>query len=79
LKSDDESPLDEPTGQFPIASSSDSRVTITGAELASDLAGEVDEEALEVDPDTLLPHWTDAPTGQVPIVVARETATSDDP
>ncbi len=79
MKSDDESPLDEPTGQFPIASSSDSRVTITGAELASDLAGEADDEAPEVDPDTLLPHWTDAPTGQVPIVVARETAKSDDP
>jgi phosphatidate cytidylyltransferase len=79
LKSDDDTPLDEPTGQFPIASSSDSRVTITGAELASDLAGEVDDEAPEVDPDTLLPHWTDAPTGQVPIVVARETAKSDDP
>jgi phosphatidate cytidylyltransferase len=27
----------------------------------------------------LLPHWTDAPTGQVPIVVAREAADSDDP
>jgi len=76
LKSDDdETSLDEPTGQFPIASSSDSRVTITGAEMASDLAS----EAPEVDPDTLLPHWTDAPTGQVPIVVAREAAKSDDP
>jgi phosphatidate cytidylyltransferase len=76
LKSDDdETSLDEPTGQFPIASSSDSRVTITGAETAADLAG----EAPEVDPDTLLPHWTDAPTGQVPIVVAREAAKSDDP
>jgi phosphatidate cytidylyltransferase len=76
LKSDDdESALDEPTGQFPIESTSDSRVTITGAELASDLA----EDAPEVDPDTLLPHWTDAPTGQVPIVVARDTAKSDDP
>ena len=72
---DDETSLDEPTGQFPIASSSDSRVTITGAETAADLAG----EAPEVDPDTLLPHWTDAPTGQVPIVVAREAAKSDDP
>jgi phosphatidate cytidylyltransferase len=76
LKSDDdETSLDEPTGQFPVASSSDSRVTITGAEMAADLAG----EAPEVDPDTLLPHWTDAPTGQVPIVVAREAAKSDDP
>ncbi|HQU14226.1 MAG TPA: hypothetical protein PKV70_08240, partial [Thermodesulfobacteriota bacterium] len=32
-----------------------------------------------VDPDTLLPHWTDAPTGQVPIVVARESADAVDP
>ncbi|HEY5010377.1 MAG TPA: hypothetical protein VIH73_04415, partial [Acidimicrobiales bacterium] len=72
---DDETSLDEPTGQFPIASSSDSRVTITGAEKAADLAS----EAPDVDPDTLLPHWTDAPTGQVPIVVAREAAKSDDP
>jgi phosphatidate cytidylyltransferase len=49
-------------------------VTITGAEVAADLA-----EEPEVDADTLLPHWTAAPTGQVPIVVARETASSDDP
>ncbi len=76
MKSDDDGLTpDEPTGQFPVASSSDSRVTITGAEMAADLAG----DAPEVDPDTLLPHWTDAPTGQVPIVVAREAAKSDDP
>ncbi|MGH3731855.1 MAG: phosphatidate cytidylyltransferase [Acidimicrobiales bacterium] len=76
MKSDDEGPFDdEPTGQFPVASSSDSRVTITGAEVASG----VGDEAPVVDPATLLPHWTDAPTGQVPIVVARETAKDDDP
>jgi len=50
-------------------------VTITGAETAADLV----DDSLEVDPATLLPHWTDAPTGQVPIVVAREAAQSDDP
>jgi phosphatidate cytidylyltransferase len=75
LKSDDGSFFDEPTGQFPVADASDSRVTITGAEMAGDL---VDEVPI-VDPTTLLPHWTDAPTGQVPIVVAREAAQNDDP
>jgi phosphatidate cytidylyltransferase len=75
LKSDDGTSEDEPTGQFPVASSSDPRVTITGADVASDI---VDEPSM-IDPNTLLPHWTDAPTGQVPIVVARETALNDDP
>jgi phosphatidate cytidylyltransferase len=76
LKSDDDGTYeDEPTGQFPVASSSDPRVTITGADIASEIA----EDAPVVDPDTLLPHWTDAPTGQVPIVVARESAKDDDP
>jgi phosphatidate cytidylyltransferase len=75
LTSDDGSFEDEPTGQYPVASTNDSRVTITGAEQASDLV----DETPEIDPETLLPHWTDAPTGQVPIVVAREAALSDDP
>jgi phosphatidate cytidylyltransferase len=75
LKSDDESLIDEPTGQFPVVSSNDSRVTITGADIAADLV----DEAPTLDPATLLPHWTDAPTGQVPIVVAREAALNDDP
>ena len=35
MKSDDDGTFDdEPTGQFPVASSSDPRVTITGAEMA---------------------------------------------
>src|ERR1700677_880612 len=75
LKSDDGSFEDEPTGQYPVASTNDSRVTITGAEQVSELV----DDAPEIDPTTLLPHWTDAPTGQVPIVVAREAADSDDP
>lgn len=75
MTSDDESLGGEPTGEYPIARPTDSRVTITGAEMAGDLVDEVPE----VDPDTLLPHWTDAPTGQVPIVVARESALADDP
>jgi phosphatidate cytidylyltransferase len=75
LKSDDGSLFDEPTGQYPVTSTNDSRVTITGAEIAADLV----DEAPEIDPATLLPHWTDAPTGQVPIVVARESAQNGDP
>jgi phosphatidate cytidylyltransferase len=74
LKSDDDD-TNEPTGELPVVSATDSRVTVTGAEVAADLF----DETPEIDEATLLPHWTDAPTGQVPIVVARETATSDDP
>jgi hypothetical protein len=70
LKSDDDESFDEPTGECPVVSSTDSRVTITGAEMAADAA----DETPIIDPTTLLPHWTDAPTGQVPIVVAREAA-----
>ena len=75
MKSDDGSFFDESTGELPVVSSTDSRVTITGAEIAAELV----DETTQVDPQTLLPHWTDAPTGQVPIVVAREAAESDDP
>lgn len=75
MKSDDGSFFDESTGETPVVSSTDSRVTITGAEIAAEA---VDETPL-IDEETLLPHWTDAPTGQVPIVVAREAADSDDP
>lgn len=60
---------DMETGDVPVVSPSDSRVTIVGAEVASEL----------IETETLLPHWTDAPTGQVPIVVAREAAETDDP
>jgi phosphatidate cytidylyltransferase len=76
LKSDDDGSLfDEPTGEMPVVSSTDSRVTITGADIAADVA----DDTVIIDPATLLPHWTDAPTGQVPIVVAREAADSSDP
>ena len=74
MRSDEDAPLVEPTGELPVVSSTDSRVIITGAEIAADAA-----EAPLIDPTTLLPHWTDAPTGQVPIVVAREAAENDDP
>lgn len=75
MKSDDGSGPEDSTGEFPVASGHDPRVTITGAEMVASFL----DEAPVVDPTTLLPHWTDAPTGQVPIVVAREAAQSDDP
>jgi phosphatidate cytidylyltransferase len=73
LRSDD-SFRDDPTGEVPVSSAADSRVTITGASLASEVA--------DLPPgaeDQVLPHWTEAPTGQVPIVVAREAALPIDP
>ena len=75
LRSNDGSFFDEATGEVSAVDADKTRVTITGAEPA----GELVESAPVVDPTTLLPHWTDAPTGQVPIVVAREAAQSDDP
>ena len=75
MRSDDGSFFDETTGGTPVVRPIDSRVTITGAEIAAEHLDEVGA----LDPETLLPHWTDAPTGQVPIVVAREAAESDDP
>jgi phosphatidate cytidylyltransferase len=75
LKSDDDPFSVEPTGEIPLVSATDSRVTVTGAELAAEAV----DEAPIIDEATLLPHWTDAPTGQVPIVVAREASESDDP
>ncbi len=75
MKSKKPDHVDEATGEFPVVSATDSRVRITGAEKAVDVVIDVPK----IDPATLLPHWTDAPTGQVPIVVAREAAESDDP
>lgn len=79
MRSDDDNDAGEPTGEMPLVSATDSRVTVTGAELAAEAFDEVLEEAPLIDEATLLPHWTDAPTGQVPIVVAREAAENDDP
>ncbi|MGC8498094.1 MAG: phosphatidate cytidylyltransferase [Acidimicrobiales bacterium] len=69
MKSDEDPREDEPTARHPVASPTDARVTVSGAELAADAAGGSSESGL--------PHWTEAPTGQVPIVVAGEP--SDDP
>jgi phosphatidate cytidylyltransferase len=73
LRSEDGT-LDEPTGEVPVVSPFDTRVRVTGAEVAH-ATGEVPR----VDPTTLLQPWTDAPTGQVPIVVARDQADAVDP
>jgi phosphatidate cytidylyltransferase len=73
LRSDD-SFRDDPTGEVPVSSAADSRVTITGASLASEVA-----DLTPGAEDQVLPHWTEAPTGQVPIVVARESALPIDP
>ncbi len=74
MRSDDEFP-EEPTGELPVVGGTGSGVVISGA----DVAGEVAEPAPALDESSLLPHWTDAPTGQVPIVVAREVAADEDP
>ncbi len=60
--------FDRPTGEVPVVAPADPRVTIEGAVPASELASE-----------TTLPHWTEAPTGQVPAVLTREpeSATTD--
>jgi phosphatidate cytidylyltransferase len=79
MSDDDDITAGEPTGEMPLVSATDSRVTVTGAEVAAEVADEVYEDVPLIDEATLLPHWTDAPTGQVPIVVAREAADSDDP
>lgn len=68
MRSDDTFYDDEPTGELTAAG-----VFISGAELAADLVDEIPA----VDPDTLLPHWTEQPTGAVPLVVARETLDED--
>jgi phosphatidate cytidylyltransferase len=79
MSDDEDTTVGEPTGEMPVVSATDSRVTVTGAEVAAEVADELYEDVPLIDEATLLPHWTDAPTGQVPVVVAREAADSDDP
>ncbi len=73
LKSDNSDFDDRPTGEVPVVSPADSRVTITGAEIAA----EASDVVAPLDPADLLPHWTEAPTGQVPVVLARDIDESD--
>ena len=74
MKYDDEDAQGfDPTGEIPVVSPVDPRVTIVGAEIASEVAESVEEESI-------LPHWTEAPTGQIPAVLSRESdAVVDDP
>ena len=69
MQSDDE--LGGGTGEIPVVSPDDSRVTVTGADLAADAAAAAE--------GSILPHWTEAPTGQIPAVLSRDSATEDDP
>jgi phosphatidate cytidylyltransferase len=58
----------ERTDEVPVTSPVDPRVSVVGAEIASEAAEE-----------SILPHWTEAPTGQVPAVLSRESVVDDDP
>ncbi len=70
---DDDQAGFDPTGEIPVVSPVDPRVTIVGADIASEVADIVEEESI-------LPHWTEAPTGQIPAVLSRESdAVVDDP
>jgi phosphatidate cytidylyltransferase len=69
LKSEDGD--DGVTGELPVVSPVDPRVTVVGAEVAA--------EAAAAASDTDLPHWTEAPTGQVPAVLSRDAPADDDP
>jgi phosphatidate cytidylyltransferase len=64
-----------PTGEVPVTRPGEPRVTISGAEVASDLA-----TPTPLSEESLLPHWTEAPTGQIPAVLrTEESSSSDDP
>ena len=78
MKSDDPMRDDLPTGEMPVVRPSDPRVTIIGAEVAAEAAG-IPVPTPTVDPETLLPHWTEEPTGQMPAVLKREEVVSADP
>jgi phosphatidate cytidylyltransferase len=92
---DGSGPIDRDELDFDVLSSDEPKgaagVTITGAHQVVQqptAAGAPTESALDdwsfvkgTSPDPDLPPWTDAPTGQVPAVLAREedAASSDDP
>ncbi|CAB4773606.1 unannotated protein [freshwater metagenome] len=78
MKSEGPTSNDLPTGEMPAIRPADSRVTITGAEVAAEAAG-IPVPSPTVDPDTLLPHWTEEPTGQMPAVLKRDEPVSTDP
>ncbi len=62
--------IDDPTGvDEETPSYRSGRVRIIGAEPAGDAVHEVTGPVVEENPD--MPHWNDAPTGQVPAVLDR--------
>ena len=71
MSNDDD--ITEKTGEMPVVSPVDPRVTVTGA----DIAGEVVD--IPIVEESILPHWTEAPTGQVPAVLTRDSSSEDDP
>ncbi len=61
---------EEPTGEIPVVTTPDERITIQGADVAAEVVAS----------ETTLPHWTESPTGQVPTVIKSESAVDpDDP
>jgi phosphatidate cytidylyltransferase len=72
LRYDDEANEHGATGEVPVVSPVDPRVTIVGADIAAEAVG---AEPLE---ESILPHWTEAPTGQVPAVLSREAVSAED-
>ena len=67
---DDEGFLAEPTGiDEDLPSYRSGRVRIIGAEPAGNAVQEVTGPVVEENPD--MPHWNDAPTGQVPAILDR--------
>ena len=72
MKSDDPNDEVQATAEIPVVSPMDPRVTVIGAEIAAEAAATGEHEAV-------LPHWTEAPTGQVPAVLSRDAAPDDDP
>jgi CDP-diglyceride synthetase len=77
MADDTDGPGDEGamSGEFPLGSDQDppsyrsGRVRIIGAEPAGNAVHEVTGPVVEENPD--MPHWNDAPTGQVPAILDR--------
>ncbi len=60
MRYDDDDAEVNRTGEIPVVNPADPRVTFLGAEMASEVAD---------DGESILPHWTEAPTGQIPAVL----------
>lgn len=73
LRSDRDSQSGDPTGELPVVRPG---VSISGAEVAYEAAGLPPQTAPAIDPETLLPHWTEEPTGQMPAFVREDPTQS---